>query len=283
MKKHQELFNQITNEIINIMEQGQIPWEKPWGSTFSIPHNGVNKHKYNGTNLWLMFLPYTSQEYYTFKQIKELKAYIRKGEKGHIVLYWSMFTPKDAQPDEEGNIKKVPILKYYFVWNREQIENLPEKPQENTTPLSPIEAGEEILTGYKDCPEILFGGDRALYSPSQDVIRCPDKSEFKDINEYYSTLFHELIHSTGNEKRLNRAKHAFFGDCEYSKEELIAELGSAFLCSMAGISSKSTKRNNAAYLQGWLKALRNDMKLFFDAATYAGKAVEYIKPQETSL
>lgn len=272
--KNTEIYNRITEEIVSIMEKGQIPWKKTWNGTADAPRNGVSQKPYNGTNCYLLLLPYSSREYFTFNQIKELGGSINKGEKGHYITYWTFITPKDTPEGEE--VKPIPFLKHYVVWNREQVSGLPEPKDIPTRTVSPIEAGEQIVQGYKDAPMIKFGGDKAYYSPALDYIQVPKRDDFTGSNEYYSTLFHEMTHSTGNEKRLNRSIQNRFGDTEYSKEELVAELGAAFLCGIAGIDNNSTKKNTAAYIQSWIKVLKNDTKFFFDASRLAGKAVQYI-------
>ena len=271
--KNSEIYNKITQEILKIMESGEIPWKKNWNGVSSLPRNGVTKKFYSGTNCWLMLLPYASPDFFTFNQIQQLNAHIKKREKGHYVVFWSSFIPKDVENEDE--IKPVLFLKHYVVWNREQIEGLPE--DENMPQINdPLEEGERIIAGYKDCPEIYFGGDRACYQPHSDKILCPNIDDFDNSNNFYATLFHECVHSTGSESRLCRNIKNSFGSSEYSKEELVAELGAAFLCGIAGISNADTQQNTAAYIQNWIKVLKNDIKFFFDASRLAGKAVEYI-------
>lgn len=272
--KNNEIYTRITEEIISIMEKGKIPWKKTWYGKADFPRNGVTRKPYNGTNCYLMLLPYESRDYFTFNQIKDLGGSVRKGEKGHYIVYWTFITPKDTPEGEE--VKQIPFLRHYNVWNREQCTGLPEPKDIPVQHIDPIEAGENIIKGYKDSPMIKFGGDRAFYMPALDYIQCPARDSFIGSSEYYSTLFHEMTHSTGNEKRLNRNIENHFGDEDYSKEELVAELGAAFLCGIAGIDNSSTKKNTAAYIQSWIKVLKNDTKFFFDASRLAGKAVQYI-------
>jgi antirestriction protein ArdC len=189
-------------------------------------------------------------------------------------VYWTFLTPKDITEGEEA--KPIPFLKCYYVWNREQTEGLTEPEEIPSNIITPIEEGERIIQGYKDCPEIFFGGNRAYYHPALDSIHCPVRDAFTGSNEYYSTLFHEMVHSTGSEHRLNRNIKNSFGSEDYSKEELVAELGAAFLCGISGIDNTSTKENTAAYIQSWIKVLKNDVKFFFEASRLAGKAVQYI-------
>lgn len=274
--KNAEIYKKITNDIIKLMEAGEIPWHKPWQGSVNLPRNGVSRKVYSGTNLYLMFLPYGSKDFFTFSQIQELGGHIKKGESGHYVVYWKMFTPKVKDEEIQEEIAPIPFLKHYVVWNREQIEGLPE-PEEIPVKIDPLEEGEKILQGYKDCPEISFGGDKACYAPAFDRIFCPVRDAFEGAGEYYSTLFHECIHSTGSKSRLGRLPEDFtFGDADYSKEELVAELGASFLCGIAGIDNSETRKNSAAYLQNWMKRLKEDSALFFNASRLAGKAVDYI-------
>lgn len=278
--KNSEIISKVTDRIIKIMESGEIPWNKPWDGGFSMPKNGKTGKAYKGGNLYLSFLPYAKQDYYTFSQIKSMGESIKKGEEGLPIVYWSVVTSKEC--DEEGKPITFPVLRYYFVWNIAQTTiTLPEEPQEKPR----IQSGEEILNGYTDKPSIMYGGDKAVYYPTQDKIVCPDLKAFHETEEFYSTLFHELVHSTGHESRLKRDLSGNFGNSSYSKEELIAELGSSFLCGIAGFTSRCRETNHAAYLKGWLKKLKEDKKLFFDAVKFASKAVDFIitGKQETTV
>lgn len=276
-----EIYKRITEDILKLMSSGTIPWQKPW-SCDSVPRNGVTKRPYNGVNAYLAFLPYGSNDFYTFNQIKDLGGSVKRGEKGFYVVYWKQFTPKQNPDDVEAEeeIKTIPLLRHYVVWNKEQCSGLPSPDNVQTKENNPFEDAEKVIREWIDKPAIHFGGDMACYSPTLDKINCPELRQFVSSNEYYSTLFHECIHSTGNKSRLNRDMSGDFGDESYSKEELVAELGSAFICSMLGIDNTSIKRNQAAYLQGWMKQLKENTKLFFDAARLAGKAVDYIKGKE---
>lgn len=275
--KNSDIYSKITEEILAIMEAGEIPWNKRWNGGANLPVNGVTGKQYNGTNCYLMLLPYASNEFFTFNQIQQLDGRIKKGEKGHYVVYWKTYTPKNADEDNESNEKEkaIPFLKHYVVWNREQCEGLPEA-NRIAPEIDPIEAGERIIEEYQDRPEITHGGDRACYIPSQDKILCPERSSFQAGEHYYSTLFHECVHSTGSQSRLNRNIRNTFGTEDYSKEELVAELGAAFLCGISGIANACTRQDSAAYIQNWIKVLKSDVKFFFDASRLAGKAVEYI-------
>jgi antirestriction protein ArdC len=260
----------VTDKIMKELENGVIPWKKPWTGTTEMAKNFVSKKEYRGINLWLLDAFYGCPYYVSFKQCADLGGQVKKGEKGQIVVFWLI------KEDEKDKEKKKFILRYYRVFNLEQTTlPIPAKPEVNN--FKPNERAEEIINNFKTCPPITFGGDKACYSPSLDKIKMPTKDSFTGENEYYSTFFHELTHSTGHKDRLNReeiSEIALFGSAVYSKEELTAEMGSGFLCANAGIDN--TLGNSASYIASWLKHLNNDKKMIFSAATKAQKAVDYI-------
>jgi antirestriction protein ArdC len=234
-------------------------------------------------------------EYLTFKQIKERGGSVKKGAKSRIVVFYTQISSwKRTQTNEEGEEETItitcehaiPVLKYYRVFHIKDTTGIKSKievPQDNT--LQPIEAAENIINGYLSRESSLqFHNDKpsgqAYYSPSQDCVVVPMMSQYKIIEEYYSTVFHELTHSTMKETRCNRKqdmKNAAFGSKDYSREELVAEIGSAMLCHLAGLESDKAFTNSVAYIQGWLKALKNDNKAIVWAASRAEKAAAYIK------
>ena len=282
MKKN--TYDKITKLIIEELEKGNIPWKQPFYGE-NAPKNLMTKREYKGINRLILSF-YTFKNDYerplflTYLQCKQLGGYIKKGEKGYPVVYYGVLEREEE--DEETGEKitvEIPFCRYSTVFNIDQTEGIPKekipalKVNDN---LTPNERAESIIKGYKDSPKIIHTAKaRAFYNPSLDIIHLPNKEQFFSTDEYYSTLFHELTHSTGHEKRLNRLKdEAFFGNEEYSKEELIAEIGASFLCAKAGI--EKTIKNSVAYIQSWLKALKNDKKLIFKASSEAEKAVKYI-------
>ena len=271
------IFERITNTILENLEKGVCPWKKEWKGGFTPPRNGVTHRPYCGTNLWLTFLPYSSGDYFTFKQIKQLGGSVKKGEKGNLITFWGMFTPKDDLILDSDDQRKIPVLKYYTAFNREQCQNLPEDCTfQEEREISVIDEAVSIIENYHDKPEIFHRGNQPLYRPSADIIEIPEQKNFINDEAYYATLFHELIHSTGSLKRLNRfTKASTFGSDTYSREELVAELGAAFLCAKCGINN-ATIKNSSSYIGHWLEALNNDKKLFFDASRLAAKAVDYM-------
>lgn len=277
-------YEMVTDRIIAQLESGVIPWEKPWTGTKNGAFNRVSKRSYSLINQ--MLLKHTG-EYATFKQWSDLGGHIRKGEKSEIVVFWKILPVEEVQEDGTKIIKQIPLLKYISVFHISQVDGVEPLKQEELHDIEPIEEAENILKDYWSREHITVEhvqGNDAYYSPSRDLIRLPLFEQFKDANEYYSTAFHESVHSTMKESRCNRAderkeKLVAFGSQEYSKEELIAEIGSANLMNIIGIETKKSFRNSAAYIQNWLQVLKNDVKFIVSASTKAEKAVEYIMNQ----
>jgi antirestriction protein ArdC len=270
----------ITNRILDKMKTGLVPWRKPW--KFQPPRNLVSKRPYHGINLLLLTLnEFESPYFVTFHQAKQLGGSIKKGEHGTPVVFWKLLeTPDTKRVNEEEKTKVIPYLQYSTVFNLSQTEGI-QTPKDAPQPLAPLAVCEQIIEGFTDKPETVHSLlPRAYYQPAMDRVHMPGKTNFFSIEEYYATLFHEYVHATGHEKRLNR--HAQentnfdFGSKDYSREELVAELGSAFLCAEARIDN-SVIDNNTAYLSSWLRALEEDKKLIIYASAKAGKAVDYIR------
>ena len=277
----------ITNTIISRLEEGIIPWQKPWTgiNNPNSPRNLIKKKAYSGINY--IILPsagYKSPYWATYQQIKQKGGYVRKGEKATQIIWWAMIKVDSDKVDEKGNkIKKIiPKLKHYDVFNTDQCDEVRvptiEETTENIEEFNPIEKAEAIVAAYATCPEIRHAQQRAFYSPSSDFINMPQKESFKGEEEYYATLFHEMGHSTGHASRLNRegiVNFDKFGSHQYSKEELVAELTSCYLCGNADILP-TIQDNSVAYIQSWTKKLRDDKKLIISACSKATKAADYI-------
>lgn len=274
-----KVYEIITDQIIKKLEDGIIPWKKPWKN--ASPMNFVTKKAYRGINVLLLGLTEFNSPYWlSFKQANKLGGRIKAGAKSTIIVYWKIMEEKIEETDNEGNkktrVKRIPLLRYYRVFNMEQTEGI--KYETESREVNTIKEAEDIVEKYNDKPEIRHGGDRACYSPDTDKINMPLKENFESDEYYYTTLFHELIHSTGHEDRLDRktvTDSDGFGNKEYSKEELVAEIGACFLNSICKIEEK-TFNNNTAYIQGWLKALNNDKKMIVFASAQAQKAVDYM-------
>lgn len=273
-----DVYEIVTDRIIEQLEQGVIPWEKPWGGVIDGAYNRISKKPYSLLNQMLL---QHSGEYATFKQWSELGGHIRKGEKSEIVVFWKLQPYEDENADGEKIIKQIPLLRYYNVFHVSQVDGI--EPKElDLNEFEPIEEAEKIKTEYmtRENLKILEKlTDKAFYSPAFDYIQVPCKEQYQNVDEFYSTLFHEMVHSTGYKSRLDREDVKdcmYFGSENYSKEELTAELGSAFLVNLLGIETKKSFRNSSAYIQGWLGRLRGDKKFIVSASSKAEKAVKYI-------
>lgn len=269
------VYEIVTDKIIKQMEKGIIPWHKPWHGGMA-KFNRVSKKGYSVLNQLL--LPFDG-EYATLKQWNELGGKVKAGEKGNIVTYWNFISKTEKQEDGTEKVKSFPILRYYTVFHISQVEGV--KPLENVNFSNmEVESAEDIKNTYferESCRLFVEKSDRAYYSPSFDEVHVPELNQFENSDEFYSTLFHEMTHSTGASIRLNRLSNtAFFGSEDYSKEELVAEIGSAMLSSVARLNTEKTFNNSVAYLQSWLKALKNDPRMIVSAASKAEKAVDYI-------
>ena len=295
-------YELVTGPIIAALEESiksgktSAPWEKPWKAPARLnrDRNGASGYAYTGLNpfsLWLRAASkgWESKLWFTFKQVKDLGGYVKKGEKSTVVYFWKMILVDDKDPDtQEIKKKKIPLIKISLVFNLEQTENvkLPKREletyAEELAAWDPIVEAQAVLDNYvnkEGGPSLSHnGGDRAFYRPAADAISLPNQSQFPKADEYYSTAFHEAGHSTGHQSRLKRlegeARVAAFGSNEYSKEELVAEFTSALLSAEVGIDS--TRENSTAYLRGWLSKLKSDPKLAVVAAGKAHKAANYI-------
>lgn len=273
-----KVYEIVTEKVLEALGRGTLPWRKPWDAAAVRPHNAVTHRAYNGGNYFLLgMLPYATPAFMTFNQIKAAGAKIKEGqEKRHFpVFFWTMLERKG----DNGKVEKIPMLRFFLVWNVEQVEGFEYTPPAGVIrDHSPIEAAELVIEGFKDRPELVIAPtNRACYFPKLDKVNVPELAQYANPQEYYSTLFHELAHSTGHESRLNRKEvtnPTTFGSHDYSVEELVAELTAAFLCAETGLDN--TLENSAAYIASWHKALANDPKMFWTAAGRAQKAADYI-------
>lgn len=278
------VYEIITEKILSEIDSGTIPWHKPWKSALGEePCNAITMRPYRGMNRFLCSLsPHDRPYFLTYNQAKQANGQVRKGEKGLPIIYWQK---TEKQDPNTGRKKDSFLLRYYTVFNIEQCDGLeslvpPSLPASPST-LSLDERAEAIVSGYQHAPTIQRSSDsaHAFYAPDRDTVVVPQLSQYATATEYYSTLYHELAHSTGHPSRLNRPTLTgfhFFGDQNYSKEELVAEFGAAFLCGEAGIENAAALKNSAAYLDGWSKKLRADSTLLIQAAAQAQKAADHI-------
>lgn len=282
-----DLYQIVTDRIVALLEQGTLPWQKPWKDA-GIPRNLISKRPYRGINLWLLLsLHYDQNLFLTWEQIKQLGGSVNKGETGQIVIFWKSLKKEDAVETEEGKSVTKPILRYYKVFNVAQCRDLPTDLFDHLPPqeIDPLPICENLIASLVGFPPIKHKEPRAFYHPVEDYINMPRRKLFATIESYYGTLFHELVHSTGHEKRLNRpsvTQMAEFGSEPYSIEELIAELGSCYLCNHVGILNPELA-NSAAYINGWLSNLKKDKHFIIHASTQAQKAVDYILQQKDSM
>ena len=274
-----DIYAAVTDRIIAQLEQEVIPWAKPWCSNGKAISHATGK-PYSLLNEMLLQRP---GEYITFKQCQEAGGKVRKGEKSHMIVFWKWIEQED---EDTGEIKDVPFLRYYNVFHIDQCEGISAKyTTEAAFPdiASTVETAQEIIYDYLGRENVRLThseGDRAFYRPATDEVVLPIRKQFVSTAEYYSTVFHELTHSTGHASRLNRLTNAaFFGTEDYSKEELIAEIGAAALVNHCGLESSSSFRNNTAYIQNWLSVLRGDKRFIVSAAGKAEKAVNLILNQ----
>ena len=271
-----DIYQTVTDRIISALEAGTVPWRMPWlgGSAGCVSY--ASGRPYSLLNHLL--LGGVSGEYVTFEQAKRAGGFVRSGEKSKLVVFWKPF---ETVNEETGEVETHFCLRYYHVFHLIQCEGI--RPRWETVPaavLQPDAAAELIIHDYITRSGVRFTATRsnqAFYRPSTDEVVVPELTQYTELSEYYSTAFHELTHSTGHPSRLNRITDtASFGSQAYSKEELCAELGAAFLLNRCGLETKGSITNNAAYLAGWLKALKNDKRLLVHAAGAAEKAVSFI-------
>ena len=267
------VYERVTENIISAIEKGTSPWSVPW--TGGGPVNVRNGRAYRGINVFLLTLEgmakgYSDPRWGTYKAIGEAGGNVRKGEHATHVILWKP-VPKKAKGEDEEDGSYL-LLRSYAVFNVQQADGVPELPL--AVGLDPIEQAEEIVRGYvPHGPLIQFGGGSAHYEEGRDIVACPNIEQFKKIEGYYSTLYHELVHSTGHKSRLDRLTRTGFGSGPYAKEELVAEMGAAMLCGMAGIDNLD---QSASYLKGWLKPIGEDPKFVIQAAANAQKAADLI-------
>ena len=275
------VYEMVTDRIINQLENNIIPWQKPWTGIRAGAFNRISKKSYSLLNQMLLA---HDGEYATYKQWESLGGHVRRGETSEIVVFWKIQPVEEEHEDGTKEIKQIPFLRYYNVFHISQVEGVEPLPEEEIKDIEPIEKADQILNDYWTRENIAVehkAGDDAYYSPSRDMIRLPLLEQFTSANEYYSTAFHESVHSTMKESRCNRAeerkgKLVAFGSDDYSKEELVAEIGSANLMNIIGIETANSFKNSAAYIQNWLSVLKNDVKFIVSASSKAEKAVKYI-------
>ncbi|MBS1712981.1 MAG: DUF1738 domain-containing protein [Armatimonadetes bacterium] len=279
----ERIYEAVTAHITNALMRGVVPWRKPWRGSHSMPFNAVSKKHYRGINVFLLALAhFTDPRWVTFNQARELGGTVLKGERAMPVVFWKPWSTEGIdQETGEVYVWRVPLLKRFHVFNVEQCDGL-ELPTLSTTAVNEharIERAEAFLSQITDPPEVRQQGTSAWYRPAEDLVQVPPLEWFETADSFYGTLFHELGHATGHEKRLNRPSvtgEVQFGSGSYSREELIAELTSAYCCASIGLDN-SLIENSASYIQSWLSALRTDKRALVVAASKAQKAADYLQ------
>ncbi len=266
-------YQLITEQIIERLKQGVVPWRKPWYT--ENPKNLLSKREYRGVNsLLLGSAPYTSPYWLTYRQAQQSGGYVRRGEHAQPVVFWKWI----AKERDDKEIE-YPILRFYRVFNTEQCDGLESKiPESPIERFDSIDRAEEIVNGMLNPPQIVHAGQSAFYQPAADTVTMPPKHRFFSLEEYFSTLYHELTHSVGHPSRLHRFEidgTSAFSSRDYSIEELIAEMGASFLCNESRIAPQ-TLDNSVAYIGSWLHSLENDPKMVVYAGARAQRAADYI-------
>ena len=290
VSKFTEFANDVTNQIIQELEKGNVVWKQPW-KNLGRCRNLLTKSSYSGFNLfylnWKMEQRgFKTPHFMTFQQARSIGASVKKGAKSIQVIYWKNFS---SESTEEIQITKYVRLHpfVHFVFNIDDIDNidpkyLPINDSEEQS-IHTIEDCELLINNFHNLAEIRHGGDRAFYTPSHDFIQVPNINQFSSSEKYYSTLFHEIIHSTGHKSRLDRFSEnvlpAKFGSDDYSKEELVAEIGATFLNAQCGIKEHVFEAS-VAYIKNWMKVLKEDPKLIITASSNAQKAFTYLFQKE---
>jgi len=274
------IYQQVTDSIIKQLEAGAAPWVKQWNGSSSADHNAVSKKGYNGINTLILAMSATangfkSNEWATYKQWLQLGGQVRKGTKGTTIIFYSPVSGSKVSADGSEKTYHY-VLKSYSVFNADQIDGYTPAAAPVKT-FNSIAALEALATDSGAV--IKHGGDRAFYSPSDDFIQMPHKTDFTNEAAYYATLLHEMAHWSGHSTRLNRDLSGRFGNEAYAAEELIAELSAAFLCAEYQIDGDL---RHAGYIASWLRILKNDNKAVFKAAALAQKSADYIKGLATS-
>lgn len=269
-----DLYQEVTNSILDSLEKGVTPWVKPWRCTEpfgGIPYNITTGRPYRGINILLLAMsPFGSNAWLTFNQAKAVGAHVKKGSKASTIVFYKTAIAKSKEEDEKA--RTFPMLRSYAVFNIEQVENLPSRLLNATT--SEIEMvhedrGRNLLAKAT----VLHGGDRALYHPASDTIRLPEIGQFASREAYLATAMHELTHWTGAPTRLAREYGKRFGDTAYAREELVAEMGAAFLCASLGIQGNL---QHPEYIGNWIKVLKDDKRAVLTAASHAQKATDFV-------
>ncbi|QJU57390.1 DUF1738 domain-containing protein [Sphingomonas sp. AP4-R1] len=281
----QSLYADVTDTIIAELEEGRVPWVQPWDSApcaCAMPHNAGTGRRYSGINILILWAAaiergFSSQRWLTYAQAQAVGGNVRRGEQGTTVCYADRFTPKDERlraREEERDARQIAFLKRFTLFHIDQCDGLPEAMTAAPEPLSEGDIIPSVGTLIAQSgAAVRIGGPEAFYSPGADIVAVPPMSAFHEPINWYRTVLHELGHWTGHRSRLDRDQRDTFGKADYAREELVAEMASAFTC--ASLSTRPTVRH-ADYIGSWLTVLREDEKAIFRAASAASKAADYL-------
>jgi len=277
MASKRDIYQEVTDRILNALEQGTAPWLKPWDSAGldGLPLNASTGRPYSGINILLLWLTayergYTDPRWLTFRQAKTIGGTVRKGEKSTLVTFWKVYEKKQ----DDGTIEKIPVLRHFHVFNVAQVDGL-ELEAADRPPIDPSDgfrAASELVAQSR--ARVMHGSHKAYYSPAADVIGIPPASAFDTVHAYWATLLHELTHWTMHPSRCDRSVEGAFGTPAYAREELVAEMGSAFLCAQVGVPLEGLQ--HASYLNSWIRLLQDDKRAIFRASSQARKASEFL-------
>ena len=276
--KLQDLYTSVTDDIIAQLEQGVKPWQSPTNlTTAPFPSNAVTKRPYSGMNVVMLWMTarakgYSSNEYLTFKQAQDIGAKVKKGEKATPVIYVNY---KDVEQDDGTSVKR-PFAKVFYVFNRAQVDGLPEVYAQSIVPPDHERYKQAMRFLHRSGVKIEYGFKQAAYYPHEDVIRMPSYGEFISDERFFSTSFHELTHAGGHKTRCNRTLDTKWRSPAYKMEEVVAEMGSAFLCAKHGYPYTD---NHPSYIDHWVKAMKEDKTVIFKCAAIAGQTVDYYTQQ----
>lgn len=265
-----DLYQEVTDRIIDALQQGTTPWVKPWKDSggSGMPVNGATGHKYSGINVFLLWAsPYTDSRWYSFKQAQAKHGRVRKGAKGTNIVFFKPLVKKT----DDGKEQVIPLIRGFTVFNHQQIDWQNEEDSVESNFELNFTKAKNIVDATRAVIE--HGSDRACYNPIFDVINMPNFNSFKTEEDYWATMLHELTHWTGHSKRKARQFGKRFGDDAYAMEELVAEMGAAFLCAHAEVEGKL---QHAEYISGWLKILKKDKRAVFTAAKQAQQAADFV-------
>lgn len=276
-----DLYQTVTDRIVAQLEAGTVPWVRPWnGSDGGMPHNAITRKPYRGINTWILYAPpgAAGDGWMTYKQAQGVGAQVRKGERGSMIVFFKPWTvtDKNAPVREDGSqvSRSIPVLRNFTVFHTSQIDNLPDAYQPKARePIAP-EVSNAAATALLSQARVQHGGDRAFYSPAYDVIQLPAPAAFRTVAEYFATGLHELTHWSGHSARLAREYGKRFGDSAYAREELVAEMGAAYLCAASGIEGRL---QHAEYLANWISVLKSDKRAIVMAAGAAQKAADFLQ------